>query len=107
MAIHLWRGIFVVKENSGVSRRFSCKISRRSGIGCCESPSFPSGAWERLAAKLCFASQLRRLPLPLDSKQSFAAPVPKQSLGTRELMKQERSFVYHDTRYPIPDTRHP
>ena len=60
-------------------------ISRRRRCPC--PLSFPSSAWECVAAKLCFAS-LTPLPIP-DSfrrlrfaKQSLAGRIPKQSLGT-------------------------
>ena len=44
------------------------------------SLSFPSSAWERQRAKLCFAS-----PPDQDAKQKLSRTcVPKQSLGTRE-----------------------
>src|SRR5450755_1580139 len=47
--------------------------------------SFPSSAWERPGAKLCFA-------LDSDGKQSFRTCVPKQSLGTRGTEKNVPFF---------------
>ena len=48
--------------------------------------SFPSSAWERTGAKLCFASGSAPVVAAGDAKRSFANCVPKQSLGTRALL---------------------